>query len=347
MSARSYRVGIIPHASYALAFGGMEVQQDATISALTEIGAEVVRFDIWARSLDVDLVHVFGSEYPHAEVIERLRAKGIPLVVTAMFMPERPMWVFQMLRKLDSYLPSTTYTLRNRSLMNASAVVTLSEREKQNTHDAFGVPLEKIHVIANGVEDRFFTATPNLFHERYSHRDFVLCVAAIDERKNQLHLAEAMVQCGLPTVFIGDPSTHGGTQTSEYAERFSKYVSAHPTLLWLRGIKHDDPLLASAFAASKVHVLVSTAEGQGLVSLEAAAAGSAIVVSDLPNLRELFGEGAFYAAPNSRSSIIRAVKKAYANGPDIASKSGQRPWLQSWREVAKQLDSLYKSVIEP
>ncbi len=343
---RPLRVLVVPHAPYALTFGGMEVQQLQTIKALQEIGIDVVRYDPWMRAFDVDVIHVFGTEYPHTEIIERARQQRIPVVAVAMFMPERPLWQFSLMRRLQHVMPETTYSLRQRSLAGADRIIAISDVERSQLVRAYGVDVGKISVIPNGIDERFFHADGAAFQARYGVRDCVLCVASIEPRKNQVAVAEALKDLGKPVVFVGGVSSHGGAETEMYASRFRQIVASSSNLHWIEGLAHDDPLLEGAYATAHVHILASIAEAQGLSTMEAAAAGAHVIVSDLPNLRTIFGADVRYVDPHSATSIRSAVAQAFER-PREGMSAARPPWLITWRNVANALRELYDVTISP
>lgn len=59
----------------------------------------------------------------------------------------------------------------------------------------------------------------------------------------------------------------------------------------------DEAALETAYGAARVFVFPSTYEGFALTPLEAIAHGAAAVLADTPVAREIYGDGAIYAAP--------------------------------------------------
>lgn len=336
-------VGIIPHIPYAFGHGGLEVQQDRTMQALRELGVDVQPIDPWKRSFDADLLHVFGSEYHQGVHVDRATSLGIPTVVTSMFMMMQARWKFSVWKAIDRFLPPTTQTIRRRILHAADAVIAINRVERDDLVEVFDVDPDKIHVIANGVDDRFFHATPDMFVERYGVRDMVLCVGTIEPRKNQLQLIHATADLGVPLVLIGPVLPMRSVQ--DYGAEVEAAVQRASHVTWIKGLDHDDPVLASAFAAAAVHVLPSTAEAQGLVTLEAAAAGAAVVVSDLPSLRSIFRDDVTYVNPLSHASIRQAVLSALSR-PRPGRLATPPEWLMTWQQVAMRTIDVYRSVLE-
>ncbi len=76
----------------------------------------------------------------------------------------------------------------------------------------------------------------------------------------------------------------------------------------------DDEDLRQAHLRARVHALPSFFELPGLVSLDAAALGAAVVVSRAGTPEDYFGRDAWYCSTDS-SSIREAVLAAHEAGP--------------------------------
>jgi glycosyltransferase involved in cell wall biosynthesis len=325
---------------FSLAFGGLEIQVLRTAEALRAQGIVVDLLDPWKMEFDADLLHCFGSEYQLGELVTRAKRRGIPVVVSAVFMLRRPALFYRLWRYIDRFVPmKTSYGVRGEIVRGADAVIVLTAREAAALELFWGVRRAKLYVIPNGVEERFFAASPTEFETAYGLRKFVLCVASIEPRKNQWRLLRALERVDLPVVLIG--AERAGDD--RYVREVERLVARRKATLWIRGLPHDSPLLASAYAAAVVHVLPSLAEVQPLAALEAAAAGANVVMSDLPCHRDTFGVNAWYCDPRSEESIRRAVLAAY-RAPRGARRAGH-PWVLSWNEVAMRLIDVYRGVL--
>lgn len=342
-------ITIVPHIPLSLGFGGMELQQERTISALQARGHRVTRFDPWARTLETDILHVFGSSHHQAEIVFRAAARGIPVVVTSMFVRTHSARSYAMGKMADQLGLRTLFSVRKRLLEAATRVIAISEAERDDLIDVFDVDASKIDVIPNGVDEMFFGATADLFSSTYGRKDFVLCVASVEPNKNQLTLIDAAATNHLPLVMIGPPKETVIDDVADYVHAVRQRVQRSDDILWLdAGLDHDDPLLSSAYAAARVHVLPSRAEAQGLASLEAAAAGANIVMSDLETLRSAFGDDAWYADPSSSEKMASVILDAWntPRGTRYQRYSEQRPpWLKPWSEIAVTLESSYELVV--
>jgi glycosyltransferase involved in cell wall biosynthesis len=332
-------VGQLP---FALAFGGAEVQVLRTADALRSVGVDVELLDAWKPTFDGDLLHCFTSECQMAELVAHAKGHGIPVVTSSIFLPKRRPIFYRAWRIVDALIPvRTSFGMRRFVLQQSDAVVALTSREAQDLVAFFQVPRCGVHVIGNGTDERFFAATPGEFEAAYGLRDYVLCVGSLVQRKNQHRLLRATEDMALPVVLIGPASG----KEPEYARMIAAQVAKQgPGVRSLGALPQESPLLASAFAAAKVFALPSLTEGQPLSALQAAAAGANLVLSDLPYLRDTFGDYAWYCNPRSPTSIRRAIQEAY-KAPRGARYTTRPPWLLSWRDVALRLRGIYESVL--
>ena len=102
--------------------------------------------------------------------------------------------------------------------------------------------------------------------------------------------------------------------------------------------------LLEYYGKAKVHVLPSWHETCGLSSLEAAAMGCNIVVTDKGFTREYFGDDAFYCDPGNPESIFQAVERAAQCN---SQKQLQQNILKqyTWQQAAANTLDAYKKII--
>lgn len=136
-------------------------------------------------------------------------------------------------------------------------------------------------------------------------RSGVVCVGRIEEKKNQALLLYALRGLDADVTLIG------GSFEPPYMEICRRWIG--PRVRVLGDIPHEAALAHLAKAA--VHVLPSWAEIPGIASLEAAAAGARVVVSNNGTETEYFGELADYVEPEDPIGIRTAVERALALPP--------------------------------
>jgi len=152
----------------------------------------------------------------------------------------------------------------------------------------------------------------------------VLCVGRLDPRKNQLALITALRGSGIPLRLIGT-----GEVFPAYAARCREAAGAG---VELSGFVSEAEL-DEAYRSARVHALPSWFELPGLVSLDAAASGAAVVVSRAGTAGEYLGRGAAYCSTDP-VSVRSAVMDAYEAGPPegLAARVAS---TYTWRATAE------------
>ena len=193
-----------------------------------------------------------------------------------------------------------------------------------------------VEIYRCGCEIGAFRDNGERFRRETGLEDFVLCVGRLEWRKNQLMLLKALEDSELPLVF----ATGGFTYQPQYEEVCRKFQRRGQTV-FLGRLAPD--LLASAFAAARVHALPSWYELPGLVSLEAAHYNTNVVITDYGTARDYFEEDAFYCRPDDPQSIHNAVCAAYYSPvrPHLADRVAQ----YTWQRAADRNLEIYEQVL--
>ena len=327
--------------------GGPRTQVFQTKECLERLGVGVTLFESWAefRKETVDLVHLFGANIGTYHLAREMHKLGIPIVVSPIFFTRRAAPFVRSIAAVDSLVRRyahgvwTDYGLVKEICSWARAAVPNTSGEAYLLERGLGVPREKITVVPNGVEERFYRADPNLFKKQYGLEGFILNVGHIGpERKNVLRLIQALEKINCPAVIIGR------IEDNEYGRACLESAKKNPRLLILDNIPHESELLASAFAACDVFALPSYYETPGIAALEAALAGAKIVITKNGGTKDYFGEYAQYVEPTSAELIGHGIVTAL-NRPkdDILRERIKREFL--WERVAEKTLQVYQKVV--
>ena len=98
----------------------------------------------------------------------------------------------------------------------------------------------------------------------------------------------------------------------------------------------DDAEVARRLAARPVFVSPSLYEPFGLAVLEAAQAGCALVLSDIPTFRELWGGAAVFTPPGDDAALADALQRLMLQ-PDLREELGQAALKRSRRYTVKAM----------
>lgn len=368
------RVALVLHGDEGKALGGPSVRVPLTTKHLRRIGydAELLNFPDPELS-QAQLVHAFNVWSPVSgrQLAQRVAEDNKPFVLSSIFLDlsEREFWQERLLalfaseedpEKIDMELcrlkarflrdakrglfstegmPGHYQRVRE-MVGQADHVILLSEFERQALTNIGAVP-KAATVVHNPVDgEKFGNADPSLFAEAYGVKDYILCVARLEPRKNQLMLLHALRNLDLPIVFIG----HGTNR--EYNALLERYAAEN--VHFVGRISPDDPLMPSAIAGCRVFTLPSWAEGAPLAALEAGIAGASMVLSDRSSEMEYFGDLARYCDPSSPESIRSAILEAYNSPLTGEEKSALRVHVEqnfSWEVYTRKTADIYESVM--
>jgi glycogen(starch) synthase len=108
--------------------------------------------------------------------------------------------------------------------------------------------------------------------------------------------------------------------------------------------------LRAAYGRAAIYALPARYEPFGLSVLEAALAGCALVLGDIPSLRELWGDAALFVPPDDEAALLQALRALIADEPlrrSLAAAAGRRAeGYGSDRMIAAYLD-LYRRLLQP
>ncbi len=331
----------------SLLHGGPNTQLRMTARYLTQVGVMPEFFDPWKRFAkeDADLFHIFAANIGTYHLAREIFILGMPLVVSPIIYSlhsHRFVSTSLSLTRLAQRVGKgiwSDYGMTAEICNWASAVLPNSRAEAGLVVHGLGVDARKVHVVPNGVEERFYTADPALFKVKYGLENFILNVGHIGhERKNVLSLIKALGRIDHPSVIVGR------IIKSPYGDACVREAAKHRQILLIDGLDHESELLASAYAACDVFVLPSLFETPGIAALEAGLAGAKVVVTNHGGPEEYFGDMAIYVDPHSVNGIHEGVCTALEEKKtDRLREHIKREFL--WPVVAERTAKMYRGVL--
>lgn len=309
---------------------------------LGKLGIDVTFHDYWKHDPKrFDLVHYFGCYDAYNWL--RHAIDDPPLVVTPITWYDFP-WRQRAKERLKFAVRCAWHRTRDRRRLADPFVVPAhyfpnSEGEAFHFARARWVPRSKMTIVPHGVSRRFAEADPRPFEEAHGLSNFVLCVGRFEyPRKNQLALARALRSEAVPLVFIGSHDV-GHDAYYEQCRR-----EAGPNMRFLPPLRHDDPMLASAYHACRVIVQPALLESPGLTGLEGALGGANVATTTGGSTREYFAEHAWYFDPRDEASIRKAVLAAY-HAPRTGSMRERTLALYTWDRIARVQEAAYEQIL--
>ena len=175
-------------------------------------------------------------------------------------------------------------------------------------------------VIWNGRDPAAFRAAPK-------HQMAVAAGRLWDEAKNIATLCKAAEGLSWPVLVAGDAaSPDGGT------------MGTPPNLVCLGKLPSEE--VAARMAEAAVFVSPARYEPFGLAALEAAMSSCALVLGDIPTLRELWDGAAVFVQPDDEAGLRDAMEELLSD-PARAAQLGERARRRAQRYTARRMADSY------
>jgi glycosyltransferase involved in cell wall biosynthesis len=199
---------------------------------------------------------------------------------------------------------------------------------------AFGAAVERRHDLACATRTVHFGRSPLAAPSGVPH-DFVLTAGRLwDEGKNLGLLDSAAARIGVPVRAAGPLAGPNGGQV------LFDNIHCLGTL--------DEKELGRLLSARPVFVSAALYEPFGLAVLEAASAGCALVLSDIPTFRELWDEVAIFVDPRDEDGFARAIGDLAGDDFEravIGRAARERAARYSPDAMAAQMANLYRGLL--
>lgn len=346
--------------TYTLAFqnpGGGERVLLSLKRELESLGHIVDLYNPWKHQTDqlnqFDIIHYFSCIEKSFWSYSKQVASRVPLIVTptSYFNSGIQMkWLSLKIRFLNTFFLAHHQKANPwRHLLCPDYWLPNTEEEAHHLIKYWNILPEKIEVLPNGIDSFFFEGKPHLFLEKTGiQQPFILHVGRFHPVKNQLTLIESVRLAKMRCVFIGTPDSE---HTSYYEQclRLAKAAEesdlTHQTQFYfIPALDHHDPLLTSAYSAALALALPSEFESFGLVALEAAAAGTQLLLTN--NIKNKLGlEGiAKFIHPHDVKQWAQEMRSL--SSKSFIQRNGdflQREY--SWSVIGKKLEQIYQSML--
>lgn len=259
--------------------------------------------------------------------------------------------------RFPQYLPNPLAVRYARWMMGSSArrskrILTVSQASKLDILHYLGVPSEKVEVNYNALDERLVTPPTDAEIARVRQRyqlesPFILYTGNIKPHKNIDRLIEAYAllrQQGVvdaKLLIIGD-------EVSKYPNlrRLVHRHQLHPHVRFFGFV--SDEMLAILYRLATVFVFPSLYEGFGLPPLEAMAAGTPVITSNVSSLPEVVGDAAVLIDPLDAGAIAGAMARVIGDPQlraDLIRRGHERVQAFSWQRSATRVRDVYNEVL--
>jgi starch synthase len=317
------------------------------------------------KLLDVDIVHCH-TWYTHLAGCVGKYLQGVPLVLTTHSLePHRP-WKAEQLGTayhVSTWIERTAY-------QNADGVVAVSASMRKDVHELYGVPLDRIRVIHNGIDLQEYRPTLNAATLREFGIDpgvpYVLFVGRITRQKGILHLVNAIryLRADAQVVLCaGAPDTPEiAAEMSDAVER-ARTESTHK-IVWIREMLSKEKAV-HLYTHAAIFVCPSVYEPFGIINLEAMACETPVVASAVGGIPEVVvhGETGLLvptnpisatdvepADPDQFSRALAAAVNQLLEDPQLRQSMARKARARveehfSWSSIARQTVEFYRHLI--
>jgi glycosyltransferase involved in cell wall biosynthesis len=238
-----------------------------------------------------------------------------------------------------------------RTAWRARMVITVSEFSAREIRALYGLPAERIAVIANGVSDVFRPSRDEAAMQGLRQRlglpagGFILFVGGADPRKNHEVLVRAFASRAkafkeYSLVLVGDVVHRFGDLRQTLAAYGLGSRAVCPGRL---GIEE----LRLLYSSADLFVFPSLYEGFGMPVLEAMACGAPVITSTTTALPEVAGDAALLVDPTDPEALAEAMVQVLYDQTLRASlreKGFKRAREFTWEQAAQKTLAVYRAV---
>jgi alpha-maltose-1-phosphate synthase len=281
VSGRREVIGVGPCSSISTHNKGLH-------SLLDTLMRDVAMID---RLTEADIIHCH-TWYTHLAGCLLKQMLKAPLVLTTHSLePHRP-WKRE---QLGAGYDASSW-LERRAYREADGVIAVSWAMRQDVHRIYGVPMERIELIHNGIDENQYRTISNpdvLNHYGIDGgRPYVLMVSRMTRQKGIPHFLEAAkyFEPGLQVVMCAS-----SPDTAEYMGEIAAKVSRMSgdtarKIIWILETVPRDALIA-LYSHAALFVCPSIYEPFGIINLEAMACETPVVASAVGGIPEVVQDG--------------------------------------------------------
>ena len=297
-----------------------------------------------SKKADIIHTHSYGYFQNHAGWI-RERFQSTPWVITPHFHPSWSMWGGAKRKTLREFYDTV---IGKGTMESADLITCVSKHERDMLVSEIGISEDNIKIIYNGINWNDWQILPdkNIFRKQYPDISdkFVLFAGRLATNKGLSDLISAMNlvnQKSVDLVITGADMGLGKQLEKEASEKGGR----------MHRLGHiDDETYRSVLAAAEMLVLPSEYEAFGIVLLEAAAAETAVIGTNVGGIPEAMspGNNGLIVEYNDVDNLSKSIA-TLLDDAKMCKEMGKagRVWAKnfSWDSILKELEQEYSSII--
>jgi glycosyltransferase involved in cell wall biosynthesis len=300
------------------------------------------------KSLEGDIFHII--DHSNAHVAYWLKQKGCKIVVTCHDLVQ---FVYPEILKDQARFPAfsmASWKYSVQGMKKADRVIAVSTNTAKDVTSMLSVGAEKVIVVPNGVEDKFYQLPADevlKIKKSYESSPDTFCLLNVGtnhQRKNIDNILKSLVVLrdrGVPVKLwkVG----------SEFSPDQQKLIRSHnlePMITFIS--TPDKSTLVRLYNAADALLAPSLYEGFGLTILEAMACGTPVISANVSSLPEVAGDAAILVDPLNIQAIADAVC-ALQSDEKLRQRYIEQGLVRtkhfSWRSSTEQVVQVYESLI--
>lgn len=237
-------------------------------------------------------------------------------------------------------------TVFRHAVAKSVKVIVPSKSVKKEVVDYYKIPSSKVIVTYEGFDEKISVGDKNKVLSKFKLTPpYFLYAGNAYPHKNLSRLIEAVLAVNRgreEKISLAIASSRN--VFTDRLEKLIKKLDAEGVVKLLGFV--SDGELGTLYANSLAFAFPSLSEGFGLPGLEAMSAGTLLLASDIPVLREIYKKSAIYFNPYDFTSIARVMEEAIDMEPvrrkELIEKAGEFAKRYSWDKMARQTLKVYE-----
>ena len=231
------------------------------------------------------------------------------------------------------------------SARRAARIIVSTKHVAERVHDVLQIPMKRISVVPLGVDFQRFSRPLPLPSEYGLDRPYILFVSNIEPKKDLDTLLDAYDACAndlqADLVVVG----RAAWKCAAVVERL-KHWNGAGRVKWLDYVPDD--VLPALYQHAQLFAMPSICEGFGMPVLEAMAAGTPVLHSDYPALKEAAGGcGKEFMAGNAQS-LAETMKRLWQSPQtlqEMSTAGKEYAGRQTWRRWGEDAASVLQEAM--